>query len=102
MFEYVQKGNLAKMMKKIGGQLPLELARFYSAEIILILEYLYEQKVIHRDLKPENILITNDFHLKLVIQSYLSNLIQCDFGDALKMDKGDDSYNDKEISYLPR
>lgn len=39
--------------------------RFYSAEIILALEYIHQLGVIYRDLKPENILIESDGHIKL-------------------------------------
>lgn len=43
-----------------------ESARFYSAQIILALEYLHKiLKVIYRDLKPENILIGEDGYIKL-------------------------------------
>jgi protein kinase A len=40
---------------------------FYSAEIVLIFEFLHDHKgVAYRDLKPENILIDAQGHLKLV------------------------------------
>ena len=29
------------------------MAKFYAAEILEVLEYLREEKVVHRDLKPE-------------------------------------------------
>jgi 3-phosphoinositide dependent protein kinase-1 len=39
--------------------------QFYSAEIILALEYLHGCGVIHRDLKPENILLDKEGHIKI-------------------------------------
>ena len=38
---------------------------FYSAQIVLALEYLHSNKMIYRDLKPENILICSDGYIKL-------------------------------------
>jgi len=46
-----------------------ERSRFYSAELLLALEYLHELDVVYRDLKPENILLDYTGHIAL-----------CDFG----------------------
>lgn len=54
--------------------MPLDLIRFYAAEILLALEVMHRMEVVHRDLKPENILINDDWHIKLI-----------DFGDAIKI-----------------
>ncbi len=63
----MQRGTLSKLIKKFEKErLPIELAVFYTAEIIQTLEYLHGRGIIHRDLKPQNILITSDFHVKLV------------------------------------
>ncbi len=54
----------------------METARFYAAEIVLILDFLHtSQGIAYRDMKPENILIDAEGHLKLV-----------DFGFAKKVD----------------
>jgi protein kinase X len=50
------------------------IANFYTAEIILALEYLHTQSVVYRDLKPENLLLDRDGHLKIT-----------DFGFAKKL-----------------
>lgn len=75
IYEYVQRGTLSKLIKKFDKErLPIDLAIFYTAELVQTLEYLHGRGIIHRDLKPQNILITSDFHIKI-----------CDFGDALKL-----------------
>lgn len=48
------------------GPLPYELARFYAAEIVSVLEHMHSKGVCHRDLKPENILLDAKFHIKIV------------------------------------
>lgn len=55
--------------------MPIDLVKFYAAEIVLAIEYIHNKGIIHRDLKPENILITNEGHLKII-----------DFGDAVQLD----------------
>jgi serine/threonine protein kinase len=65
--EHVPNGSLASLLKQQDGEmLPLELARFYSAWLVLALEYLHSKKIVHRDLKPQNILIDDDLYLKIV------------------------------------
>ncbi|BDA45583.1 probable 3-phosphoinositide-dependent protein kinase 1 at N-terminal half [Coccomyxa sp. Obi] len=63
--ELCSNGELYDQIQR-KGRLSLEDARFYAAEIVLILEYLRQQQVIHRDLKPENLLINAKGHLQLV------------------------------------
>jgi serine/threonine protein kinase len=65
-------GELLTYINCYAGHFSLELARFYTAEIINILEYLHANSIAHRDLKPENLLLTTQGHLKLI-----------DFGTAL-------------------
>ncbi|PPS10427.1 hypothetical protein GOBAR_AA10223 [Gossypium barbadense] len=42
-----------------------ESARFYAAEVVIVLEYLHCLGIIYRDLKPENILLQKDGHIVL-------------------------------------
>ena len=52
-------------------------ARFYVAEMVLVLEFLHErQGIAYRDMKPENMLIDADGHLKLVDFGFAKKLMQ--------------------------
>ena len=44
----------------------MELVKFYTAEVVNILEYLRSKGVAHRDLKPSNLLLDNNYHLKMI------------------------------------
>jgi serine/threonine protein kinase len=66
ILEYCPNRDLSDLIKAVGI-FKKELAVFYSAEIVNILEYMHKKKIYHRDLKPENIVISDNFHLKLVI-----------------------------------
>jgi serine/threonine protein kinase len=41
------------------------IAKFYTAELIMAIEYLHKNGVIYRDLKPENILLDHNGHLRI-------------------------------------
>lgn len=68
--ECCSDGELFDQIRK-KKRMSEEETRFYTAEIVDILEYIHGQGIIHRDLKPENLLISADGHLKI-----------CDFGSA--------------------
>lgn len=63
--ELVDGGELAAQISRMGT-CSFEFAQFYTAEIVVILEYLRLRRIAHRDLKPENLLLTLRGHLKLI------------------------------------
>eukprot|EP00388_Colpodella_angusta_P024088 GDKJ01062737.1.p1 GENE.GDKJ01062737.1~~GDKJ01062737.1.p1 ORF type:complete len:325 (-),score=63.96 GDKJ01062737.1:177-1151(-) len=74
VLEYVVGGEFFNHLRKLG-RFVNEVARFYAAQICLILEYLHAKNIIYRDLKPENILLSRDGYIKLT-----------DFGFAKKIE----------------
>ncbi|CAF1303143.1 unnamed protein product [Rotaria magnacalcarata] len=63
-FEFLHGGDLYSLM---AYQKLTELqAKFYSAQIVLTLDYLHKCKVVFRDLKPENIVLTQRGYIKLI------------------------------------
>ncbi|XP_078355899.1 uncharacterized protein LOC144640687 isoform X2 [Oculina patagonica] len=64
VLEYLQGGDMAGHINALG-KFPEELARFFAAEIICGLEFLYVKGIIHRDIKPENVLLSAEGHAKI-------------------------------------
>ena len=64
ILEYVPGGELFTLLRN-NTNFPVEQAKFYTAHIITIFEYLHSKNIIYRDLKPENILINRNGYLKL-------------------------------------
>lgn len=54
-----------------------ELTLFYSAQIVMALEFLHSLDIVHRDIKPQNMVIGEDGFVKLA-----------DFGLAKRLEKG--------------
>ncbi|KAK4240133.1 kinase-like domain-containing protein [Achaetomium macrosporum] len=67
LLDYVPGGELFSYLRKFR-RFDEDMARFYAAEIVLILEHLHEQQggIAYRDMKPENLLLDAEGHIKLV------------------------------------
>jgi len=63
--ENVKGVDLYECLKNIG-LLSTEDSQFYTATIIIILEYFHEKGIICRDIKPENFMVDSQGYLKLV------------------------------------
>ncbi|XP_041439853.1 protein kinase C delta type isoform X1 [Xenopus laevis] len=72
VLEYAGGGTLHKVMAD-QGNLSMKNIQFYTAEMVIALQFLHSNGIIHRDLKPENILVDNNGHIKI-----------CDFGLAVE------------------
>jgi len=64
VMEYVEGGDVRTLLDNIQV-MPSDMARMYTAEVVLALEYLHSYGIVHRDLKPDNLLITSLGHIKL-------------------------------------
>jgi p70 ribosomal S6 kinase len=64
VMDYLSGGELFFHLRK-RGIIQESDCRFYTAEIVLAIEYLHLIGIIHRDLKPENVLLAHDGHLML-------------------------------------
>lgn len=77
VLEYMSKGDLFACLQ-VNTKLPVAVARFYAAEILLAIEYIHQQGYIYRDLKPENILISENGHIKLADMGFCNELKEGD------------------------
>ncbi|XP_057438152.1 serine/threonine-protein kinase D6PKL1-like [Lotus japonicus] len=66
VMEFCPGGDLHVLrQKQLGRCFSEPAARFYVAEVLLVLEYLHMLGIVYRDLKPENILVREDGHIML-------------------------------------
>ncbi|VEU22073.1 DEKNAAC103054 [Brettanomyces naardenensis] len=64
IMDYIEGGELFTLLRR-SRSFPNQVAKFYTAEVLLALEYLHSKNIIYRDLKPENILLARSGHIKL-------------------------------------
>jgi len=65
VIELCSHGSFLSLITFYNSAIPLDLAKFYTAEIVHTICSLHQKSIAHRDLKPENLLISENYHLKL-------------------------------------
>ena len=79
--EYVSGGELIYHLQKSFVFNEVR-ARFYTAEIVIALEYLHSINVVYWDLKPENIILDADGHIKLTDFGLATQPLKRDTGNS--------------------
>ena len=69
LFDFIPGGTIRTLLDRFTT-LTLEQAKFYIANLLIILDYLHKNKFLYRDLTPENILIKENGYVTLLDFSY--------------------------------
>lgn len=64
VMDFIEGGELFSLLRK-SQRFPNPVAKFYSAEVALALDFLHHNNIIYRDLKPENLLLDRHGHIKI-------------------------------------
>lgn len=78
LMEYVVGGELFSHLRK-AGKFPNDVAKFYSAEVVLAFEYLHSKDIVYRDLKPENLLLNCDGNIKITDFGFAKRVVDRTF-----------------------
>eukprot|EP00301_Raphidiophrys_heterophryoidea_P022233 c6439_g1_i1.p1 GENE.c6439_g1_i1~~c6439_g1_i1.p1 ORF type:complete len:463 (+),score=115.50 c6439_g1_i1:42-1430(+) len=65
VMEFCPGGELFSLLRKKRDSMTEAAARFYAAEILVVLEYLHAHGITYRDLKAENVLLARSGHIRL-------------------------------------
>ena len=90
VMEFVPGGTLADRVAADGAQ-PIEDVIRWTSEVLEVLTYLHENRVVHRDVKPSNLLVAEDGSIKL-----------SDLGLVRSLDRGSDLTRTLEGVGTPR
>ncbi|XP_029475211.1 LOW QUALITY PROTEIN: myotonin-protein kinase [Rhinatrema bivittatum] len=74
LMDYYVGGDLLTLMSKFGERMPVDMAHFYLAEMVMAIDSVHRLGYVHRDVKPDNILLDRSGHICLG-----------DFGSCLKL-----------------
>lgn len=66
LLEFLQGGDIFGHLYKQGGRFNVPQSQYYSATVLLVLEYLHNKDIAYRDLKPENLVLDSRGYLKVV------------------------------------
>lgn len=65
LMEYIRGKELFEIIREIGILTKYQ-TQFYSASLLVAVNYLHQNKYIYRDIKPENVIIMDNGYLKLL------------------------------------
>jgi len=75
LLEYVNGGEVFSHLRN-AGRFSREFTKFYTGQIVLVLQYLHDMNIVYRDLKPENLLIAHNGYLKITDFGFAKELHQ--------------------------